>query len=147
LGANPTRTGASEIAQAFSTGIAEAMTASAAIGISQAMWDFVDNFYLVNAWMPKSVVMVNMGIWNGLDEDIRQAIEEIAAQAELDIWAEMESANQRDLETMRSNGMNVRDPSPELSAGLRAIGETMTAEWIENAGARGQAIIDAYRAQ
>jgi TRAP-type transport system periplasmic protein len=147
LGANPTRTEASEIAQAFSTGIAEAMTASAAIGISQAMWDFVDNFYLVNAWMPKSVVMVNMGIWNGLDEDIRQAIEEIAAQAELDIWAEMESANQRDLETMRSNGMNVRDPSPELSAGLRAIGETMTAEWIENAGARGQAIIDAYRAQ
>jgi len=147
LGASPTRTEASEIAQAFSTGIAQAMTASAAIGISQAMWDFVDHFYTVNAWMPKSVVIVNLDIWNGLDEATRTALEEAAEKAEQDVWAAMETANLRDLDTMRENGLNVQEPSDALASGLRAIGATMTDEWAAAAGARGQAIIEAYRAK
>ena len=147
LGASPTRTEASEIAQAFSTGIAEAMTASAAIGISQSMWDFVDYFYTVNAWMPKSVVFVNMGVWNGLDDATRTELEEAAAEAEQKVWAMMEEANAGDLETMRSNGLNVLEPSETLSTELREIGVTMTEEWVANAGQRGQAIIDEYRSK
>lgn len=147
LGANPTRTEAAEIAQAFSTGTAQAMTASAAIGISQAMWDFVDYFYTVNAWMPKSVVIVNLDIWNGLDDGTRAALEAAAAEAEQAVWAAMEEANARDLETMRSNGLNVLEPSEALAAGLRGIGTTMTEEWVAAAGERGQAIVDDYRAR
>jgi hypothetical protein len=38
-------------------------------------------------------------------------------------------------------------PAPEaLQAELLKIGERMTAEWVEKAGADGQAILDAYRA-
>lgn len=147
LGANPTRTEAAEIAQAFSTGTAQAMTASAAIGISQAMWDFVDYFYTVNAWMPKSVVIVNLDIWNGLDDDTRAALEAAAEEAEKAVWATMEEANARDLQTMRDNGLNVLEPSEELAAGLRDIGAIMTEEWIAAAGQRGQAIIDDFRSR
>jgi len=121
------------------------MTASGAIGISQAMWDFVDYFYTVNAWMPKSVVFVNMDVWNGLDDATRTALEEAAAVAEEQVWAMMEDANTRDLETMRTNGLNVLEPSEALAEGLRAIGVTMTDEWVANAGERGQAIVAAYR--
>ena len=34
----------------------------------------------------------------------------------------------------------------QLMGDLRSIGETMTQEWLEAAGAEGQAIVDAYRA-
>ena len=35
--------------------------------------------------------------------------------------------------------------SPALQAELLKVGDKMTAEWVEKAGADGQAILDAYR--
>lgn len=146
-GAAPTRTEASEVAQAFSTGIAQAMTASGAIGVSQSIWDFAKYFYKVNAWMPKSVVMVNMDVWNGLDDATRTALEEAAATAEKKVWADMLVAEKADNETLASHGMQVLDPSPELSEGLKKVGTQMTEEWIKAAGDEGAKIIADYRAR
>ena len=36
-------------------------------------------------------------------------------------------------------------PSPALKAELHKIGETMLKEWLEKAGADGQALLSAYR--
>lgn len=146
-GAAPTRTEAAEIAQAFSTGVAEAMTASGAIGISQSIWDFAKYFYKVNAWMPKSVVIVNMDVWNGLDDATRTALEQAAAAAEQKVWAAMTEAERTDNATLAEHGMQVLDPSPELAEGLKAVGVQMTEEWTRDAGARGAAIIADYRAR
>lgn len=146
-GATPTRTEASEIAQAFSTGIAQAMTASGAIGVSQSIWDFAKYFYKVNAWMPKSVVIVNMDVWNGLDDATRAALEAAAAEAEEKVWAAMLEAEKSDNALLASKGMQVLDPSPELAEGLKAVGAQMTEEWIKAAGDRGAAIIADYRAR
>ena len=41
--------------------------------------------------------------------------------------------------------MTVTDAGPEFLAELKAIGEKMTAEWLETAGPEGQAILDAYK--
>jgi len=41
--------------------------------------------------------------------------------------------------------MTVSLPSAGLSEALQQIGATMTAEWLQQAGAEGQAVIDAYR--
>src|SRR5690606_23955220 len=144
MGAVPTKTEASEIAQAFSTGIAEAMMASGAIGVFQKIWDYADHYYLVNAWLPKSVVVVNMGAWEALDEATRTALSEAAATAEAAAWDEMEKQNEGYIATMKENGMTVAEPSDELKAALRSIGETMTAEWLETAGEAGAAALEAY---
>ncbi len=146
LGAVPTKTEASEIAQAFSTGIAEAMIASGAIGVFQKMWDYVDNFYLVNAWLPKSGVLVNLDAFNALSDDVRSAMTEAAAEAEAAVWDEMEVQNEGYNKTMSENGISVQEPSAELKAGLEEIGRTMVEEWVEENGAEAAAVIDAYRA-
>ena len=41
--------------------------------------------------------------------------------------------------------MKVLPPSPELMAGFKKIGETLTEDWIKRAGAEGQAVVEAYR--
>jgi hypothetical protein len=41
--------------------------------------------------------------------------------------------------------MKISPPSETVRRELRAIGETMTAEWLKTAGAEGQAVIEAYR--
>ncbi|MBI1384986.1 MAG: C4-dicarboxylate ABC transporter substrate-binding protein [Rhizobiales bacterium] len=146
MGAVPTKTEASEIAQAFSTGIAESMMASGAIGVFQKIWDYVDHFYLVNAWLPKSGVIVNTKAWEGLGSNVQSAVIEAAAAAEAAVWNEMEVQNEGYIKTMRENGMKVEAPSAELASGLAAIGEKMTEEWAASAGETGKAVIAAYRA-
>lgn len=145
MGAVPTKTEASEIAQAFSTGIAESMTASGAIGVFQKIWDYVDHFYLVNAWLPKSGVIVNLNAWESLTPSVQTALSEAGAATEAAVWNEMEAQNAGYIKTMKENGMKVEMPSAELKAGLNAIGEQMTNEWIATAGDTGKAVIDAYR--
>jgi len=145
MGAVPTKTEASEIAQAFSTGIAESMTASGAIGVFQKIWDYVDHFYLVNAWLPKSGVIVNLNAWESLTPSVQTALSEAGAATEAAVWNEMEAQNAGYIKTMKENGMKVEMPSAALKAGLNAIGEQMTNEWIAPAGDTGKAVIDAYR--
>ncbi len=41
--------------------------------------------------------------------------------------------------------MTVDAGSPQLRAELKKIGDTMIAEWAKQAGADGQAILDAFR--
>lgn len=147
MGAVPTKTEAAEIAQAFSTGVAESMMASAAIGVFQKMWDYVGHYYTVNAWLPKSAVFVNLDTWNGLDESTRAAVTAAAADAERKVWAAMDTANENYLVTLRQNGMTVAPPSERLARDLRGIGETLSDEWAAAAGDRGRAVIEAYRAQ
>ena len=42
--------------------------------------------------------------------------------------------------------MSVEDAGPEFLTELQEIGAKMTASWLEDTGADGQAIIDAYKA-
>ena len=146
MGAIPTKTEASEIAQAFSTGIADAMIASGAIGVFQKMWDYVDYFYRVNAWLPKSGVIVNADAWAGLGDDVRGVIEQAAAQTEAAVWDEMEVQNEGYNATMAENGIRVLDPSAELAGELESIGRTMTDQWMAEHGEMAVRVIEAYRA-
>jgi len=107
----------------------------------------VDYYYLVNAWLPKSVVVVNMDVWDGLDESTQNALLAAAADAEATVWDTMEVENQRYLATLAENGMNVVKPSDELMAGFHEIGAILTREWLDTAGERGAAVIDAYQAK
>ncbi|MEI4197332.1 TRAP transporter substrate-binding protein [Roseovarius sp. E0-M6] len=145
MGAVPTKTEADGIAQAFSTGQAEAMTASGAIGVFQKIWDYVNYFYTINAWMPKSGVIVNLDAWNGLDDATRAAVLEASAETEAAVWDEMEVQNAGYIETMKENGMKVEAPSDELINGLRQIGATMAEEWAASAGEVGEKVLAAYR--
>lgn len=145
MGAVPTKTEASEIAQAFSTGVAESMMASGAIGLWQKIWDYADYYYEVNAWLPKSGVIVNADAWNGLESATQSAVTEAAATAEAGVWDEMENQNAGYIATMKENGMQILTPSVELLAGLTEIGTQMTNEWVEAAGEAGVKVIDAYR--
>ncbi len=145
MGAVPTKTEASEIGQAFSTGVAQSMIASGAIGVFRKMWDYVDHYYMVNAWLPKSVVVVNADSWAKLDDATRKIVMDAAADAEKSVWAAMEDTNKGYNKTMADNGIKVVAPSDKLRADLLAIGKIMSDEWAKSAGEQGAAVIDAYR--
>ena len=74
------------------------------------------------------------------------AMRDCAAQAQEEGLAKSKELTQFYLDGLAEGGMTVEPPSDELRADLQAIGETMTAEWLEATGEEGRSIIDAYGA-
>jgi TRAP-type C4-dicarboxylate transport system substrate-binding protein len=109
------------------------------------LYESVKNFYGVNAWLPKNAIVVNAKAFAALDPATQAAVLKAAEAAEARGWATSEQKNDEYLKELAAKGMKVQPPSPALAAELKKVGDTMTAEWVKQAGADGQAIIDAYR--
>ena len=142
----PVQIEAAEISQAFATGVASSMVSSGATGYDRKVLESLSHFYEVDAWLPRNYVMVNSGVWDGTSDANKNVIMGCAKLAEYaGTWRAKEYTGFT-LQGLRDGGMNVQPAGDGLMTELRAIGETMTAEWLEAAGDQGKAIVDAYRA-
>lgn len=136
---------AAEISQAFATGVASSMVSSGATGYDRRVWESLSHFYEVDAWLPRNYIMVNGDVWEGASEANQNVINACAELAEYaGTWRAREYTGFT-LAGLAAGGMTVEPAGEELMNELRAIGDTMTAEWLEAAGEEGQAIIDAFR--
>lgn len=146
VGAVPTQVEVTDIPQAFSTGRIDAMITSASTGVSSRSWEFLTHYYHTRAWLPKNVVVVNTRAFRALGKREQEAVLAAAAAAEQRGWAMSMKETDEMLVVLKANGLNVRDPSPELTAGLREFGRIMAEEWAAQAGTEASAIVAEFRA-
>jgi TRAP-type C4-dicarboxylate transport system substrate-binding protein len=109
------------------------------------VWEQLNHFYEVKAWMPRNYVVVNKGTFDALSDKNKAAVKDCAGKAEAAGLDKSKAANDAALATLSKNGMMVMKPSDGLAGEMRKIGETMTGEWIANAGDKGKAVIDTYK--
>ena len=137
---------AAEISQAFATGVADSMVSSGATGYDRKVWESLNYFYEADAWLPRNYIMVNSDVWGGVSDSNKNVIKGCAELAEYaGTWRSKEYTGFT-LAGLKAGGMTVGKPSDTLAAELKEVGATMTAEWLEAAGAGGQAIVDAFKA-
>ena len=146
LGMVPVQVEAAELSQALATGVAEAFISSGSTGYGRKVWEQLTHYYKVNAWLPRNYVMVNKGVWEGLDADTKAEIQKAADETGAACAAKSEELANWYFEQLEANGMTVADASPEFLAELKAIGAKMTADWLASVGPDGQEILDAYYA-
>lgn len=146
LGMIPVQVEAAELSQALATGVAESFISSGSTGYDRKVWEHLTHYYKVNAWLPRNYVMVNKGVWSGLSGDMQAAVQKAADETGAACSAKSAELANWYFEQLSANGMSVEDASPEFLAELQAIGAKMTAAWLADVGADGQAIIDAYNA-
>ena len=144
LGMVPTQTEATEMATAFITGRIDAMMTSPSGGAKNKAWDWSSHFYHVQAWLPRNIVVVNERIFNGLDEDVQEAVLQAAAKAEKRGWEMSRSDTQEGVDLLVEGGMKGITPTPELLDGFKKVGEQLVQEWLKNAGDEGKAMVEAY---
>ena len=144
-GAQPVTIQAAELAQAMATGAVNANITSGATGYDTKAWEQVKYFYDTQAWLPKNIVFVSQKAFDALDKASQNAVLKAATAAEARGWKVSEEKTAFYLGELKKNGMTVAPPSPALKAGLKKIGDTMTAEWVKTAGADGQAIVEAFK--
>jgi TRAP-type transport system periplasmic protein len=145
MGAVPTTVQATEIPQAFSSGIIDTMFTSAPTAVTTKAWDYTKFVYDTQAWVPKNVVFVNERSFQALPEAVRRAVLEQAAIAERRGWEWSQRDNDESPKVLAKNGMTLTAISPAFSTELKKIGDQMLDDWLKKAGPDGKRIIDAYR--
>lgn len=145
VGAQSVTVQAAELPQALATGVVNAFMTSGSTGYDSKVWESLTHFYDVQAWIPKNLTFVNKAAFDALDKPTQEAIMKAAAAAEPRGWKMWEEKSAWYLDQLKAKGMKVQPPGPELAAGLRKMGEQLTADWLKKAGADGQAIVDAYK--
>ncbi len=147
MGAIPTKIEAAEVSQAFATGVAESMLSSGSTGYDQKLWEHVDYWYDVKAWLPKNMVFVNERAWKGLSPETQQIVLKASADAEKKGWAKAEELSNWYKTELSKNGMKVEYAGAKLTEELQGIGLKMTMDWLESSGSDGQKIIDTFKAK
>ncbi len=144
-GMAPTKIEAAEISQAFSTGAVESMITSPTTGKNKKIWENgVGYFYDIAAWFPKNMVIVNKDAWNKLDGGTQKLLKSEAAKAEKKGWALSKKGNRDDKKALANAGMKVGKVNSALKKHFEGVGATMSKEWADRAGSRGQAVLAAY---
>lgn len=146
MGAIPTKVEAAEVSQAFATGVAESMLSSGSTGYDQKLWEHVDYWYDVKAWLPKNMVFVNKRAWNALSEETQEIVLAASAKAEEKGWTKARELSDWYATELAKNGMTVQPAGEKLTSEFEEIGVKMTNDWLKDAGSQGQEIIDAYQA-
>jgi len=143
----PTQIEASELKQALSTGVVSSFISSGSTGVDEKVWEDLSHFYDSKAWLPRNTIFVNTEAFDELSPDEQNCLTSEAAKAEAVGLAEAARLADGFLQQLADGGMTVADPGEQLAADLAAIGETMTGEWLEQAGDDGAAILDAFQAR
>jgi TRAP-type C4-dicarboxylate transport system substrate-binding protein len=145
IGATPATVQVPEIAQAFRTGLLDAMITSGATGVDTQAWDYLTHFYEVNAFLPQNAVLVNKAAFAALPKDVQDAMKAAAADAEVRGWKRSEELTEQYKKTMADKGMKILPATAKMKEEMAAIGKTMADEWAQKAGPDGQAILAAFR--
>ena len=145
MGVIPTTVQATEIPQAFSTGIIDLMFTSGPTGVTTRAWEYTRFFYDTGAWVPKNVVIVNDGAFRKLPADVQKAMLDAARVAEDRGWKWSQSENDETPKVLAKNGIKLDPITPQFKSELRKVGETMLNDWLQKAGDDGKKVIAEYR--
>lgn len=144
-GTRPVTVQAAEVTQALATGKVNTFFASAQSGVDYKVWESIKYFYDAQGWLPKNMVVVSRKSFDALGPAVQAAVLTEARRAEEEGWKASAATAEETKATLTANGTQVLQPSPQLTADFRKIGEIMIAEWLRDAGPEGQALVDAFR--
>lgn len=146
MGMTPTLIEEAELSQAAATGMVQSLISSGDPVYNHQLWDYLPHFYDAKAWLVLSHVFVNKERWEALDEETRQEVMAIAAEAEQRGEEQARELTDELKNRLSEKGVAINQPNEELQAEFKRIGEAMQAEWLEKAGPQGQQLVEEYRA-
>lgn len=143
-GMEPVQIEAAELPQALATGVVESFISSGSTGVDSKVWESLDHWYDLKAWIPRNTVFANKDAFNALPQDQQDAIMACGAAA-----TEQGKATARDIagklvDELRSHGMTVEEPSDQLRADFEGFGKVMVEEWLAKVDDASKAAVEGY---
>lgn len=145
MGASPVTVQQSEVSQAFSTGVIDAMMTSPMTGIDTHAWEFADYYYDSSVVVTWHVVIMDKRVFSKLDDDTQKVVLAAAEEAEERAWQRTAEVTQEQIDILRQNGITIEKVQSPLDQELQAVGDKLLEEWLEKTGDTGAEIIEKYR--
>ncbi len=145
LGAAPKQLPWGDVVPSLASGAIDGVTTSSSSGVDGKFWEFLGHMNRFNWQSASNMVNVNLDAWNRLKPEHREAIEKLAKDLEPKFWQVSREEDEAKLATLRENGIEVIDPSPELKGELLKVAEPMWAAFIASAGPKAKEVIEKYR--
>ena len=96
--------------------------------------------------MTKNAVLVSRRAMDAVPADIQAAVAAAAKRAEDRGWRYAKEAQDATQARLAEKGITIGTVPPDVMAGLKRIGATMTEEWVAKVGEDGRKLVDALRA-
>jgi len=147
-GALPSQLSFADALPRIKSGAIDAVLSSGDGGAGQRLWEHLRYFTAINYSMTMSMVTMNLDVWNGLDTDLRLAVQGAARATSERQWKEIQTRIAYNYERMRANHVGIiTEVTPGFTNGLREAGQVAIDDWLIKAGPRGQEILENYRKQ
>lgn len=135
-----------DVLPALSTGAIEGVVTSADLGVASGINEYLPAFLEINWAIPLSSVTINKDVWNGLPEDLQQAVLEAGEETTRRTFERLKTQVAGNYEEMRSKDVTVIEDAPQdLMDKLRGSAEPVIERWRESAGERAT-VLDEYLA-
>ncbi|MDX6751151.1 TRAP transporter substrate-binding protein [Geminicoccaceae bacterium 1502E] len=145
LGAAPVLLPWAEVVPSLASGVINGVSTSSSSGVDGKFWEFLSDYSRFDWANPLSVVTVNLDSWNELSAESQAAIEAIAKELEPSFWEVSVKEDERNLELLSANGINVSTLPASLRKEIAEASEAIWAEFAEQAGEDARKAIADYR--
>lgn len=140
----PVQIEAAEMSQALATGVVRSFMASGSSGYDSKVWEHVNYYYDVKAWLPRNSVIANSDSMDKLSNHARWCISESAVVAAKRGTERAVYLADWYIQQLKDNGMNVVAPDEVFAKQLAEIGRALAEEWAEETGEEGQQILRTF---
>jgi TRAP-type C4-dicarboxylate transport system substrate-binding protein len=123
LGASPAQIPWGEVVPALATGVIDSVSTSTSSAVDGQFWEFLKYCNVVNWQTNFEVVSVNLDAWNDLSDEDQKRIEEIATRLEPVFWEMSKAEDSKNIETLKSHGMQVVKPPSTVLDYMAAEGK------------------------
>jgi len=116
-------------------------------GAGRELWKFLPCFSEITYSLPLSIAGVNQAIYDGLDPELRAAVDAAGRQTEIELWLALSTRLQENYQRMRQNGVTIdSSPAPAIITALQSGAAAVQRAWCVRSGPVCPAILAAFKA-
>jgi TRAP-type C4-dicarboxylate transport system substrate-binding protein len=128
-------------------GSVNAVLSSGDGGVGRRLWEYLPYFSEITYSLPLSLAMVNQALFDGLNPDMRDAVDEAGRQTETELWLALSTRLQENYQRMRDNGETIdSNPDPTIVEAFQPAAAAAQRAWCTRSGPVCPQILDVYNA-
>jgi TRAP-type C4-dicarboxylate transport system substrate-binding protein len=147
VGAKATLISFADTMRKLADGSINAVLSSGDGGAGRKLWEYLPFFSEITYSLPLSVASVNQTLYDGLDPELREAVDAAGRQTEVELWLALSTRLQENYQRMRQNGVTIdSNPAPAIVQAFQSGAAAAQRAWCARSGPICVQVLDAFKA-
>lgn len=137
----------SEVYSSLATGVIDSVLTSTPTAVDGKFWEVLKYYAPINVTMATDLVTVNIKEFNKLDKETQDTLVKLGKEMEDAMWAKVAELDKEKEKLSNDNGIVTVQPSKEFLNELSVITKNIREDWLKEAPAEAQEIVDKFNKQ